>query len=797
MIKLRIACWNCSGIYGNYFYARDLLKNTDILALSEHWLYNDELSFLDGLDDKFCYYASSSRLNDNTRRWKCGQGGVGLLWRKNLVVKKIFLSDRLVAIKIKTGPARWSIICGVYLPSTNYSTIDFQNELDALESLCLKERGENDLIILGDFNAHITGARNPCNENKRGRLVSTFLEKMGLIAINLLPTCTGPQYTYESSTAHTTIDYICFDDELKKNPFHSEVVEIHPHSTTHHLPVKATIYFPRRQDTLNSHEDMSEPKRTRFAWKKCTNLNIDLFQSVLNRELNLIKQDSDEGVLTTEDYYQSILKSIKIANKALPCISYKKHIKPYWNRKLNGLKKTVVKKYNLWIREGKPRGRDNITFHDYKEAKRLFRKEQRYCIKEYESKEYEEIVKDHELDYERFWRLINRRKQCTKNAPILEVNNEIYDNPKDIAEKWANYFENLHTPELDDENDVKREVISIAGRDNEHEVYIDRPISMEELKAVVKNLPNGKAPGLDGVCYEHVKIGGDTLLSNILSLFNMIIMEEEIPACFKIAIKIPIPKSHNGKNSGFDDHRGISLLPAFDKILQRIILNRIQSLPPTQIHSLQGAYQKEQDALTTAFMIDESIKSCCEEGDCVYACFVDIRKAFDKMWIDAMLYKLFHQAGIKGKCWRIIRSCYSNMSELVHINGAYSRIYNLRQGTRQGGILSPWLFLVYINDLIYELQNTGWSLFLFNKHFGSPMFADDLTLLSRVKKGLDRLLCCLHNYAIRWRIELNINKSVIMVFGEKIKSSIGSERTWLLGDSPLRESDTWKNLGKL
>jgi hypothetical protein len=93
----------------------------------------------------------------------------------------------------------------------------------------------------------------------------------------------------------------------------------------------------------------------------------------------------------------------------------------------------------------------------------------------------------------------HRRKQCTKNSPILEVNNEIYDNPKDIAEKWANYFENLHTPELDDENDVRREVISIAGRDNKHEVYIDRSISMEELKEVVKNLPNGKASGLDGV----------------------------------------------------------------------------------------------------------------------------------------------------------------------------------------------------------------------------------------------------------------------------------------------------------
>jgi hypothetical protein len=49
---------------------------------------------------------------------------------------------------------------------------------------------------------------------------------------------------------------------------------------------------------------------------------------------------------------------------------------------------------------------------------------------------------------------------------------------------------------------------------------------MEELKEVVKHLPNGKAPGLDGVCYEYVKIRGDTLLSNMLSLFNMIITEE-------------------------------------------------------------------------------------------------------------------------------------------------------------------------------------------------------------------------------------------------------------------------------
>ena len=77
------------------------------------------------------------------------------------------------------------------------------------------------------------------------------------------------------------------------------------------------------------------------------------------------------------------------------------------------------------------------------------------------------------------------------------------------------------------------------------------------------------------------------------------------------------------------------------------------------------------------------------------------------------------------------------------------------------------------------------------------MFADDLTLLSRMKKGLDRLLCCLNSYALKWRIELNMNKTVIMVFGEeKNRSNIASERIWLLGDAPLKESSIWKNLGK-
>ena len=159
MSYLNCTCWNCSGIFGNYSYATKLLQTTDILALSEHWLYNDELDFLDSLDNKFSYYASSSSLNDELRRWKRGQGGVGLLWRKDLKVKKLTATDTMIAIKIKTGFLQWTMVCGVYLPSTNHTLTEFKEAISALEQLCLRERGDDNLIILGDFNGHISGAR--------------------------------------------------------------------------------------------------------------------------------------------------------------------------------------------------------------------------------------------------------------------------------------------------------------------------------------------------------------------------------------------------------------------------------------------------------------------------------------------------------------------------------------------------------------------------------------------------------------------------------------------------------------
>ena len=134
-------------------------------------------------------------------------------------------------------------------------------------------------------------------------------------------------------------------------------------------------------------------------------------------------------------------------------------------------------------------------------------------------------------------------------------------------------------------------------------------------------MPNNKVPGDDGITYEHVGFSGEVLVKKLVVLYNKTSNSKEREVCA----------------SKFDDHRGITLLCSFNKIFERIVLKRLEQKIRCQPHPLQGAYQAEHDALTTSFIIDESIKHCCEENDKVFACYVDVSKALNKVWINGML----------------------------------------------------------------------------------------------------------------------------------------------------------------
>ena len=94
-----------------------------------------------------------------------------------------------------------------------------------------------------------------------------------------------------------------------------------------------------------------------------------------------------------------------------------------------------------------------------------------------------------------------------------------------------------------------------------------------------------------------------------------------------------------------------------------------------------------------------------ERGSKIFGCFFDVRKAFDTVWIDGLLYKLFTELGIKGRMWVAIKDLYTDVKARVLYSGSLSRSFDVSQGTGQGRILAPFMYKVYINSLLHVLTD--------------------------------------------------------------------------------------------
>ena len=188
-----------------------------------------------------------------------------------------------------------------------------------------------------------------------------------------------------------------------------------------------------------------------------------------------------------------------------------------------------------------------------------------------------------------------------------------------------------------------------------------------------------------------------------------------------------------------------------------------------------------------------------ERGSKVFSCFLDVRKAFDTVWIDGILYKLFSELGIGDRMWKVMKDLYTNVKAQVLYAGSLSRKINVSQGTGQGRILAPFMYKVYVNGLLCVLTNHCYAIFINGIRIPSPTFADDITLLALHPSFLKTFMSICYKYGIKWRYEFNHSKSGIVTFGESKPQHFESmkNREWLLGDTIVDELYEYKNLGVL
>ena len=113
---------------------------------------------------------------------------------------------------------------------------------------------------------------------------------------------------------------------------------------------------------------------------------------------------------------------------------------------------------------------------------------------------------------------------------------------------------------------------------------------------------------------------------------------------------------------------------------------------------------------------------------------------------------------------------YLNLTSVVKWNDTFSRSFRVTSGVRQGGILSPRIFVVYVDDLLRALRESGVGCHILGQFVAAIMYADDLALLAPTRSALQRLLNICQTYGTEWCITYNSSKTTAMLIGKSLVS---------------------------
>ena len=283
------------------------------------------------------------------------------------------------------------------------------------------------------------------------------------------------------------------------------------------------------------------------------------------------------------------------------------------------------------------------------------------------------------------------------------------------------------------------------------------------MASLISKLKKRKAPAWDKLTSEHLQFSCKTTKSVIVWVMNGIIKSNSFPVDFKKGVLIPIPKA-NKDSSLKENNRGITLLPVLYKLFEKNVIERESVWAESNISEIQSCGKQHISCLHTSFILQQAIAHNVNQGETIYGAFLDTQKAFDTVWINGLLWKLY-ESGINPKLWLLIRDAYSDFKCSVMMNGEIDQWFYARRGVHQGAPLSMILYTVYINDLLTELTHARSGLHLYDVNVTNPAHADDLALLALSKKGLNELLVIAYRYSLKWRYTYNLSKTALMIWG--------------------------------
>ena len=242
-------------------------------------------------------------------------------------------------------------------------------------------------------------------------------------------------------------------------------------------------------------------------------------------------------------------------------------------------------------------------------------------------------------------------------------------------------------------------------------------------------------------------------------------MHGHFPASMMKGVIHPRAKNKFGDLSDSSNYREVMHSSYFLKVLEYILLPFL--MEHCKISRAQYGYRRNTSTQLAVSSLKEVIYSYTERGSTIYACFLDMSKAFERINHSLLLKKL-HKTTLPKYVITAINFILANGRVNVSCHGAQSVEWGIEKGTRQGGVLSSHLFSIYIDDILKEMLKENYGCFLGITKMNIQGYADDLVIFCPTAGGLRKLLHKFETMANAHCLEINTSKTKIVIFHNNV-----------------------------
>ncbi|MCP3664990.1 MAG: reverse transcriptase family protein, partial [Gammaproteobacteria bacterium] len=410
------------------------------------------------------------------------------------------------------------------------------------------------------------------------------------------------------------------------------------------------------------------------------------------------------------------------------------------------------------------------------------------------------------------WSMMRTLQKMRKGEPQppLILNGEELIYPAVKAEKLSQFYQhqemiaqfNEQPEDQQKTRNVGREVKRINQQQGRAiKVLLDHPeevpsndllnanITIGEVEEAQKKLTARKAAGPDGIKPEMLIHLKEEAVEGITKLFNLSWSTGMVPNGWKKSIEHPIPKPGKPTSQG-ENLRPISLTSNICKWMERVMAARLYLwlLLNNKLTAFQAASRPQRETTDQLHRLKLDIDLGFNKRQNTLAAFIDLKQAFDSVWVDQLIVDL-NTMGIKGRMLKWIIGFLKDRSFRVRYDGALSSNKKKIIGIPQGTVLSPLLFTLFLND-IEKVLPEGVNIALFADDIAIwTTNKDDATSMRKINEALENL----RKYLKDKRLFLNVqktkgilfskcrretidNKNIELKFGEDIIEMVGSIR---------------------